>query len=190
MNFFAIAVGATIIYTLKMCLTLLGAGGDHDISTGHDAPPVGHDGTDHALRFLTIDSIAAFFMGFGWTGSFLISGGEYGLITIFLVSSGVGFVFGGASVGLATLMQNLKEENQTTINDALGQTGNVYLKVPREALGHGVVHLKLKAGMRELEALTYEKSDIEFGKSVKVKSILGDKVVVETLSNTESRPSI
>jgi hypothetical protein len=170
--FLTIGIIATVIYLLKMSITLLGVDGHHDVSVHHD---IGH--SDHDFQWLSVDSIAAFFMGFGWTGNLLLGEG-FSVLSTTLISVGVANLFMLLSVALASLLTRLKEENVVVLADALCKTGEVYLSIPKD--GYGIVRVNVKGSLREYEAISLDNDELSTGTPVIVKAIQGERLVVQS----------
>ena len=74
------------------------------------------------------------------------------------------------------LLRNQHNVNYS-IEEALFQSGDVYLKIPEE--GTGIVHIEIKGTNREFKAKSKDKLVIETGDQVIVVAVEGDVLVVE-----------
>jgi len=64
------------------------------------------------------------------------------------------------------------------MEDALFQSGEVYLRIPAEN-GNGIVNINIKGAKRELKAKSIDKLNIKTGASVQVVDIDGEYVIVK-----------
>lgn len=180
--FWGAALCGSAIFVLKTALLLLGVshggvdaghglGGGDMAGTDH---PVGH--TDTAARYFSIDSISAFFMLFGWVGLACLR--EFGLGP--LASSVVGFMAGTAAWGLmATLLRMLLGLQSSgaayAIESIIGTRGTVYQRIP--AQGTGRIQIVLAGAMREIDASSEDRVDIESRHTIEVVRKISDELV-------------
>lgn len=149
--FFTIpALAGTGVFLLRLALMALGGlGGDVDADVDAD----GSDSTD-AFRLLSIQSIAAFLMGFGWGGV----GGFIGFDWSFGMSLLLGAAFGAALVWLLGLLMKAMYDLQTSgnvhIQDAVGVEGAVYTNVPEKGSGRGQVRVVIDGRDRIYNAIS------------------------------------
>lgn len=179
--------------TLLVCqfvMTLLGLGGDHDIS--HDA---GHDhGHDHShehssswfVGLLTFRTIVAALAFFGVGGKF---GSEYGLQP--LVTLGVAAVAGFAAMYLVGEMMKwlhkLKSEGNVRIERAIGATGTVYLTIPASKSGVGKVTLSMQNRTVELHAVTNQEHELPTGTKIVAVAVVGPGTVEVAVASSMER---
>ena len=131
------------------------------------------------LRLFTVRGIMAFLMLGGWVG-FLFSraGISEAISLICALASGV-----AALVLIAKLMQalmRLQEDGTTKVKNALGQIGQVYIRIPAEEKGKGKVNVTVQEKLCEFEAVTEKGETIKTGELVYVTDIRpGNVLVVE-----------
>lgn len=171
------AVGGTILVA-QFVMTAIGLGGhafDMDISTdvGHDFGDFHVDtdahidhagGTDHAdqashhgstwlfgiLSFRTIVAALAFF---GLSGLAARSA-DASTPTVFIVSVGAGVAAMFAVYWMMRGLQTMRAEGTVRILGAVGQHGNVYLRVPANRSGSGKIQFNLQNRTMEYLAIT------------------------------------
>ena len=107
-----------------------------------------------SLGILSVQSLSAFFMGYGWMGL----AGRIG--SWILVLPGAGLVAVASGVGVAWLMiyllrTFLKLENNTnvSIHQAVGLVGEVYVSVPRAGEGKGEIILVINQSQHNYFAI-------------------------------------
>ncbi len=137
------ALIGTSLFVIRLVLMLLGAGGDHDggIELGHGADGTGaagaaggagdaHSHASEAFKYLSIQSVSAFAMGFGWAGFAAKESLHWG----FAASTGLGIVGGlGMAALLVTLLKSamgLNASGNIDMGKAVGAAGDVYVEIP------------------------------------------------------------
>lgn len=169
-TFLAAAGLGTALILCQFVMGLLGVGGDHD-----------GDGADHdhdsnwLFGMLTFRTLAAAIAFFGLGGMSALS---FGLEPM----PALGIAIGSGALalyGVAMLMKGLgklKSDGTARIDDAVGQTGTVYLRVPGEKSGPGKVHLTVQNRTVELAAVT-RGNELPTGTAVKVVSVVNTGTV-------------
>ncbi len=142
------AVVGTVFFLGRLALMALG--GDADGLDGGgalgDADAVFDDSGD-AFQVLSVQTIAAFMMGFGWGGLGAFRGSGLPL----MVAVPVGMVFGVIMVWLLArvlrFVMGLQSSGTMPLYQALEATGTVYSQVP--AAGAGTGEVRVVIGDRE-----------------------------------------
>jgi membrane protein implicated in regulation of membrane protease activity len=132
---------------------LFGAVGGHDGADGlhHDVGHGHHDSAGHALWFLSVRSLAAFFAFFGVAGFFALRAGW--LTGVALGASVVlGAVASAAVSFLQRSMQRLESDGTLRLENAVGLDATVYVAIPAD--GAGKVLLNVQGRRVELTAVT------------------------------------
>ncbi|MCL1793559.1 MAG: hypothetical protein FWG34_06790 [Oscillospiraceae bacterium] len=151
---------------------------DHDLAD--DADDGGGDGElhdAHGLRLFTVRGIMAFLMMGSWVGFFMSRAGANEILSLFcaFASGSVTLVF------MAKLMQiilGMQEDGTTKLKNALGQTGQVYIKIPGAEKGKGKVNVTVQEKLCEFEAVTEQGETIKTGEIVYVTDIRSGNVLV------------
>jgi membrane protein implicated in regulation of membrane protease activity len=182
--------GSTIIggtlFILRTILFLIGGGlGDDlhidgDVYDGHDVdfdPDHGEAiaDSDFSFKLLSMQGLTAFFMMFGLIGLALL---RANLATAFTIVGGT--AAGLFAVWLISLlfsqMKKLQSDGTVIIQNALGQTGTVYLNIPTK--GSGQVQVAVQGSLRIYDAVTEGNKAIPTGTKVRVVSILENNTLV------------
>lgn len=150
------ALLGTAVFVLRLAMVLLGG---HDTDLDHGA--VGDMHADHshgdsgdALRLLTLEGGAAFFMGLGWGGLGALKGTDWGLGPAILVGllCGAGLLLIQAIAMRA--VRRLQSSGNVSIKDTIGLEGVVYLAIPGSGKGKGLVTLVVGGKQRQFNALS------------------------------------
>jgi len=98
----------------------------------------------------------------------------------------VGILSGIVAFYLLNYVFKLLLKNESNVNwtmdDALFQTGKVYLRIPAKK-GNGIITIDINGTPRELKAKSLNKEVLETGVSIRVIEIDGDFALVEKESN-------
>jgi membrane protein implicated in regulation of membrane protease activity len=178
------AILGTLVFVVQIALMLVGADLEGDAPTDFDMMDgdVGLDDSGDAFELLSIQSIAAFLMGFGWAGFAASEGFHWSLAA----SIAIGAVFGAFLVWVLGLMlkgiHDLQSSGNVSIQSALGLEGDVYASIPKRGAGAGQVRLILNERQRIYGAVSDE-GPIGRGERIRVTRINDDNTVtVESAS--------
>ncbi len=172
--FWAIAIVFSFLFLIQFLFSLIGLDfDDADVS----APHGDHDhslGTDFNL--ISVRSIIAFFVMFGWAGVLLLNAGK-AVWTVVIFSGISGFVGMFIVAYLLFQLSKFDESGTTDLTDAIFETGEVYLSIPPAKSGNGKVHVKLKGALKELDAIT-EGNGLPTGSSVRILEVLDNNILL------------
>ncbi len=161
--FRVVAAVGLIMAILQVILRLLGADSDVDIDTDADA-----DG--HVISWTTL---AGFALGFGTTGALMVGSGysvpaasSGGVATGLVIATGFYFLMRG--------FNRLKEDNTFRIENTVGKTATVYVRIPARQSG-GQVQVVAQSRMMTLAALC--DSEVATGGKVKVIEVIDHETV-------------
>lgn len=200
---YCIAAPATIILVLQTILMLVsgfdsGAGVNFSDTSGLDLDASNLDtggfeidvdvpdgtytdgsspGDFSALRVFTLQTVVAFLTVFSWSSIAAISAGSNPK-TSMLVGFALGVVGMVAVAKLVQVSTRLAENGTLNLQNAIGETGKVYLPIPSEGAGTGKVMLCVQGSMIECEAVT-QGGPLRTGQSVRVVDVHGGALVVE-----------
>jgi hypothetical protein len=171
-------VGGTAIVVQTLLLLVGGADADVDDATDH------HDAThsDAAfLKWLSVKGIVAFLTFFGLAG--LASGSSpqpYRTLPIALAAGVAALV----AVGwMMRALSRLQSSGTLDLENAVGKTGRVHLRIPAGRRGAGKVMLEVQGRLVECGAVTAAAGELPTGTPVRVLSVQGD--VLEVAADTE-----
>lgn len=178
--FWAIALAASVVFLIQNALMLMGIGdmdsdvdadvgtdfdvhtdlgdadltgtADTDLSTGHS----GHEGTLGSagiFSLFTLRNFINFFLGFGW-GGISLSGAipHRGLLVVAALLCGLFFV--AVFVMMFRAVLRLETNGAFRIQDCVGLTATVYLRIPAAHAAAGKVQVSVNGSVHELDAFT------------------------------------
>lgn len=141
---------------------------------GHDGHAEAHDGS---LRLFTMRGLIAFFSVMGWVGVVCCSDGIKLPLSI-----GIAVISGFAAMVVVALimkwMLSLQYDGTENIKNALGTSGNVYIRVPSNRGGTGKVNIVLQGKLTEKDAVTDEATDLTTGEEITVIGISGEDTLI------------
>ena len=188
---FVISASATIILVIQTILALFGMDNDSELSgvtetesAGGGAPDdtSGADADNDAfdaqgLRLFTVRGVVAFLMVGSWVGFIASRAGISEFISVvFAVVSGT-----LSLIGIAKLMQvlmSLHEDGTLKLNNAIGQTGTVYIRIPGYEKGAGKVNVTVQETLCEFDAVTESAETLKTGELIYVTDVRAGNVLV------------
>lgn len=177
--FWGCAVVASAVFVIQFLLTMIGM--DHtDIDVDFD----GSDTMDlgNGINLFSVKNFINFFMGFGW-GGICLADSISNPFLLTLAAAVVGILFVMIFVYIYTKTRKLETNGAFQIKNCLGQTAQVYLRIPAGRSGKGKVQLSQNGSVHEIDAITDE-DEIASGTTVKVVEILdGGILKVENVQN-------
>lgn len=167
--FYIIGITSTAILVVQTLLMMIGLGGDE--LDAADMPDAGMDSSfDHPgdLHLLSVRTIVAFFMGFGWTGVICLNHG-YGIVWALLSALVVGSVFMSMIFFLMKMLYSLRDSGNIHYKNAIGHVGSVYIPIPPNQSGPGQIEIMIQGRVRFVQAFT--KADHKLTNNCRVRVI-------------------
>jgi len=176
--FYAIGLFSLAVLLLQILLTLIGVG-------HHDADFSGHGDHDSGMGLLTVRTVTAFFVGFGWTGVIMLNRG-HSMTAAILAGTGVGAAF---LLTTGFLIRNLLRlqsgGGNVDYNNAVGLVGTIYTTVPAAEAGGGQIELMIQGRLMMAEAYTKSSRNLKPNSKAKVVALIGrSTLLVEPLTNS------
>jgi len=173
LTYISLIAGGILI--LLMLLSLLG-GLDLDLdigsSTDVDTDAGGVGLIKGALTFISVSS---------WIIKVLLASNKH-----IGVALGIGILAGLAAIIFLSYIFKLLLKNDSNVNwkieDAMFESGEVYLKIPSGG-GSGIVNVNINGVQREIKALSNDNQEIKTGTPIKVLEIDGEYVKVQAQDN-------
>ncbi len=174
--FWSCALGGTVFFTVRLILMLVGGDMDGDMD-GMDGDLDGDTHSDAAFEWISINTLTAFIMMFGWAG--LTAYAQFGMTAI--MSFGVALAAGMLSMWITAMLFRMARKLVSKgavfkIADTVGLNASVYQRIPAD--GKGKVNVSMPGGiLKELEAMSEDQVDIESFKTVKVVKVIDDRTI-------------
>ncbi len=176
--FWAIAIVSSLLFLIQFILNIIGLDADtdvdFDVSADADLDPGFSLDADFSL--LSIRSIIAFFTFFGWAGVMTLGNGG-GVIVALTFATLAGFTAMFVVAYMMYKFSQLDTSKTVDVRHAIEQTGEVYLTIPEQSTGTGLIHLKVDGAVREFQATTHGKA-LPTGAPVKVVDVLENNILL------------
>jgi hypothetical protein len=176
--FYGIGIFSLGILVIQILLTVVGLGGHHDADFS------GHGDHDSGIGLITVRTITAFFVGFGWTGVIMLNNG-YSVVAAIIAGTAVGTAFLLATWFLIHNLLRLESSGgNVDYNNAIGTVGTVYTTIPAAEAGGGQLELMIQGRLMMAEAYTKATWNLKPSTKAKVIALIGrSTLLVEPLSN-------
>ena len=170
--YYYIAIFSTIIFAIKLVLYTF-SGVDTEVTADFNT----ETDTDVSFNFFSIQSILAFFMGFGWMGfagikQFGMSTAQY-LTTSILVGLAFMILTSSLFFWVKKLEKTVKKDKTTAIN----RTGKAYTTFAPK--GNGQIEIEINGQLSVSEAINESDDEIKAFENIKVKKVEDDKFYIE-----------
>lgn len=170
--YFVVACFSTFLFVLK--LILVSSVGMDDVETPDSEPA-----SDSAFTFLSLQSVLAFLMGFGWIGLSYTRGGQTSSWKAFLIAGGIGLAFMVLSAFLMKMVNKLNHTPSVDLRRAVGQVGEAYVQLPSK--GSGKIRLEIGGRLEIRAAMNEEDEPISAFEKVKVIKVVDGLFYVRKL---------
>ncbi|MDY0019045.1 MAG: hypothetical protein RBT47_03500 [Anaerolineae bacterium] len=180
--FYTIAITSSVVLIVQIILNLIGLS-DEDLGmeglsdTLEALDDAAFDGGDTGLGLLSVRTILAFLMGFGWGGVVLAGMHGHPLLVAFGAFI-AGSVFMFTVFWLMRQMFRLTDSGNITLDSAAGKTGTVYLPIPPQRSGMGQVQVVIQGRLRELPAVTDAPETLPTGIHISVVQVIEANVLL------------
>ena len=174
--YWVIAIPSTILLVIQIIMTL--AGGDAgDVDGDFDADVDLDSGA--GWQFITYKNVLGFFTIFSWTGLGFLQMG-FGLLIAVFFSTIAGLIMMVIMAALFYYMSKLHQSGTMKIENAIGQTGEVYLRIPPGREGHGKVQIEIQGSLREMDAISDDVKELPTGSIAQVLEIVNNQILLVT----------
>jgi hypothetical protein len=177
-NIWYLIVPVTLIYLAQIITTFMGMDGYDGIDADFDSDLEIEDG-EGPLQLFTVKNALAFLLGLSWGYLIAIEEMHTGPLAAVFIGAALGAVIIALQMSLFFFMHRLESKNIPSLSSAVGQTGNVYLRIPAD--GTGKVTVTVNGAKRVLDARSIS-GEIPTGSAVTITEVDGDILKVQTNS--------
>lgn len=177
--YWGIAIFASIIFIIQTVMSFIGIADmdtDMNVDFDTDASPDALDDAG-AMHLLSIRNVIYFLLGVGWTGVSLWNTIENSIL-LAVVAILVGCLFVAIFLALFRQMMKLQQNGAFDINDAVGKTVDVYLRIPAANEGMGKVQVSFNGSIQELDARNTSDTIIPSGAKVRVVEVVDHSILM------------
>lgn len=177
--YYGVAIVATFVLFLQLLLAVFGF--DLDADVDFDAGVEGHDG---GTGILSVRSVTAFMVGFGWGGVIAIRQG-LSVLSATAVALAAGGALMAAVVVLMRAVYGLRYSGSVDYKNAIGVVGNVYVPIPGAMAGPGQVEVLVQGRLAVVQAFTRAPEKLPNHTRVRVVDTLDQQtLIVEPVVST------
>ena len=169
--FYGIALASSLVMLIQLVLTLVG--GAFDVADGEFEV----EATDGDLGVLSIRTICAFFVGFGWGGISALNIYEGNIFIATIAGFITGSLFLAGVLWTMRGLHSLREDGTVDIKNSVGTTGSVYLPIPPNREGTGQIQVVIQGRERTVIALT----DSDVGLENRARIIVTEQIDPQTV---------
>lgn len=170
--YFYVALFSTVVFVLKMLLFMI-VGGDSEVSADFNT----ETDTDPSFSFISIQTVIAFFMGFGWMGYAGLHQFEFGQIFNLVLALLVGFIFMFVTAYLMFLAKKLEKNVEKDYSTALNKVGKAYTSFEPKAKGQ--VEIEISGQLSVVNAVNQSDEKINSFDMVKVVKVEDELLYIE-----------
>jgi membrane protein implicated in regulation of membrane protease activity len=148
-------------------------GGDAEVSSDFNT----ETDTDGTFHFISLQTILAFLMGFGWMGYAALKSYNFGQLVAFGSAFGVGLLF---LLGTAYLMSLVRKLEKTVKKDkatALDKIGKAYTDFAPK--GQGRVEIEIAGQLTVADAVNTTEDEIKAFDQIKVVKVENELLFIE-----------
>ena len=170
--YYYVAIFATILFVVKLAIFSF-FGADSEVSADFNT----EIDTDPSFSFLSVQSVLAFLMGFGWMGYAALAQLGYPKSIAFAFALAVGLFFMAASAYLMFLVKKLEKNVKKDKTTAIGKIGKAYTDFAPK--GNGQIEINVNDQLMVVEALNTTEEEIKAFDNVKVVKVENEIMQIE-----------
>ena len=172
--YWGLAIPFSLFFLLQLVLSFLGSESPDDL-------PDAEVEADHGVpfQFLTLKNLVGFFTIFAWTGIACTEAGYSNGVTL-LLATVAGLLMVGLMVGLFYLMTRSGADGTMNIRKAIGQVGEIYLRIEPRRSSTGKIQVNVSGTLRTLDAMTDDDQPLPSGQLARVVEIVNENILLVT----------
>lgn len=165
--FYGIGIVALVMVVIQMLITLIGFDTD-GIESGFDVDLGDGYSSSSGIGLFSSQTLAAFFLAFGWMGVALIKNGTSTFISS-LVAATFGFGAMLAMLYLLRKMMRLQSKGNLDYNSAIGEEATVYVTIPgNNEDGGGQIQVMIQGRLTITSARKVDEGTLKPGQRVRI----------------------
>lgn len=164
---------ATIFFVIKLAIFWFFGGGDAEVSADFNT----ETDTDGSFHFISLQSILAFLMGFGWMGYAAAGSFEMSFFASLGSAFGVGILFMLCTAWLMSQMKKLEKTVKKDKATAVDKIGKAYTDFAPK--GQGRVEVEINGQLTVAEAMNNTEEEIKSFDAIKVVKVENELLYIE-----------
>jgi hypothetical protein len=176
--FWSIGLCGLVLILLQALLSLAaGHHGDYQLDA-HET---------HANSYLSLKTVSALFIGFGFGGAIFAQNG-FSVLVAAVGGLIIGLLIATLYLGLMRVLYRLRSDGTALLWEAIGQRGRVYLRIPANESAPGEIQVAFGGRFMNVKAFT-RGPELPTGTDVLVISVHGENALeVAKVSETSTLP--
>jgi hypothetical protein len=170
--FWSIALFASVFQLIMFLGAIFGTGHDFDHDVAHD----GASGAEGA-QILSIRTLIAGAVGFGWAGVLSMGSGASDLAAI-AIALVTGVVFMLLVFWMMRLLFSMRDDGTLNYQNAVGLTGRVYVTIPARRAGTGQIEIMFQGRLVTASAQTDIDRSLPPQASIRVTAAQSDNTLI------------
>ena len=171
--YYYIALFATLLFVIKLIIFSVFGGGDAEVSADFNT----ETDTDGTFHFISLQTILAFLMGFGWMGYAALNEYNFGQLAAFGSAFGIGLIFLFGTAYLMSLMRKLEKTVKKDKATALDKIGKAYTDFAPK--GNGRIEIEINEQITVADAINNTDEEIKAFDAVKVVKVENELLYIE-----------
>lgn len=174
-SYYYIAVFATLLFIVKLAFFIIAGGADTEVFADFNTETE----TDTSFNFISVQSLLAFLMGFGWMGYAALKQFKMGEISSIIVSLITGVIFMLLSSGLMFMLKKLEKNVKKDITSAINKVGKAYTKFEPHSTGQ--IEIDINDQLMVIDAINDTDTEINSFEGIRVVKAENNKLYIEKL---------
>ena len=166
-----VAFASTAFYVLKLIIFSI-CGGDTEVSTDFTTACE----TDISFNFLTIESILAFLMGFGWLGLAALTQWHTSILMSLIIAVTTGIIFMFTSAYLMFCVKKLDKKIKVNLENYIGKTGRAYTRFNPKS--EGQIEIEINKQLKVINAINNSEEEIKSFEQIKIDKVEGNIIYI------------
>lgn len=171
--YYYLAWFATILFIIKLIIFSIFGSGDTEVSGDFNT----EFDSDPTFSFISLQTILAFLMGFGWMGYAALTEFKLGQLATFGSAFIVGLLFLFGTAYLMSLVRKLEKNVKKDKATALYKVGKAYTDFAPK--GQGRVEIEINGQLTVAEAINSTENEIKAFDAVKVVKVENELLYIE-----------
>lgn len=169
-----ISLFSTILFILKTLIFFI-TGGDAEVHSDF----ISISDTDAAFSLLSLQTILAFFMGFGWMGLVGLNQIKLGTTFAITIAFFVGLFFMFATAFLMFSIKKLNQNTKINLEDCIGKEGKAYQNIAPQS--EGQIEIVINKKLVIIDAFNLEEEQIEAFQKIRVEKVEENKLYIRKI---------
>ena len=171
--YYYLAWFATILFVIKLIIFSVFGSGDAEVSADFNT----EFDSDPTFSFISLQTILAFLMGFGWMGYAVLTQFDLNQLAAFGSAFGVGLIFLFGTAYLMSMVRKLEKNVKKDKKTAVDKIGKAYTDFAPK--GQGRVEIEINEQLTVADAINLTEEEIKAFDPIKVIKVENELLYIE-----------